>query len=75
MSEIPEFLAVGHVTHDHVEAGRIRLGGAALYSSLTAHRLGKRAAVLTSYGKDFVGREAIEGIAATGAQAPRPWEG
>ncbi len=71
MSESPEFLAVGHVTHDHVEAGKIRLGGAALYSSLTAHRLGKRAAVLTSYGKDFVGREAIEGIAAKVVQAPR----
>ena len=41
MSEIPDFLAVGHVTHDHVESGKIRLGGAALYSSLTAHRLGK----------------------------------
>jgi len=70
-SEIPEFLAVGHVTHDHVEADKIRLGGAALYSSLTAHRLGKRAAVLTSHGEDFVGREAIEGIAAKVVRAPR----
>jgi 1D-myo-inositol 3-kinase len=71
LSEVPEFLAVGHVTHDHVESGRIRLGGAALYSSLTAHRLGKRAAVLTSLGEDFVGREAIEGIAVKVVQAPR----
>ncbi len=70
-SEIPEFLAVGHVTHDHVEAGKIRLGGAALYSSLTAQRLGKQAAILTSYGKDFVGREVIEGIAAKVVRAPR----
>ncbi len=60
--EIPEFLAVGHVTHDHVGAGGVRLGGAALYASLTAHRLGKRVAILTSYGKDFGGREAIRGI-------------
>ncbi|MGW8320577.1 MAG: PfkB family carbohydrate kinase [Thermodesulfobacteriota bacterium] len=71
MSEIPEFLAVGHVTHDHVESGKIRLGGAALYSSLTAHRLGKKAAVLTSLGEDFAGREAIEGIAVKVVQAPR----
>ena len=64
MSEIPDFLAVGHVTHDHVEPGRIQLGGAALYSSLTARRLGKQAATLTSFGEDFMGLEAIEGIAA-----------
>jgi sugar/nucleoside kinase (ribokinase family) len=71
LSETPEFLAVGHVTHDHVESGEVRLGGAALYSSLTAHRLGKRAAVLTSHGEDFAGREAIEGIAAKVVRAPR----
>jgi sugar/nucleoside kinase (ribokinase family) len=33
-----------------------------LYSSLTACRLGKRAAVLTSYGQDFVGKGALIGI-------------
>ena len=41
LSEIPEFLAVGHVTHDHVESGKVRLGGAALYSSLTAQPIGQ----------------------------------
>jgi sugar/nucleoside kinase (ribokinase family) len=71
LSEAPEFLAVGHVTHDHVETGKIRLGGAALYSSLTAHRLGKKAALLTSYGEDFEGRGTIEGIAAKVVPAPR----
>ena len=71
MSEIPEFLAVGHVTHDHVEAGKIQLGGAALYSSLTARRLGKHASILTSFGEDYMGREAIEGIAAKVVPAPR----
>ena len=70
-SHIPEFLSVGHVTHDHVEGGRIRPGGAALYSSLTACRLGKRAAVLTSHGKDFVGREAFRGIATRVVRAIR----
>ena len=71
MSEIPEFLAVGHVTLDHVEDGRMRLGGAALYSSLTAHRLGKSAAILTSYGEDFVGQEAIQGIETKAVPSPR----
>ena len=70
-SEVPEFLAVGHVTHDHVESGKIHLGGAALYSSLTAHRLGKRVALLTSYGEDFEGREAIEPIPAEVVPARR----
>jgi len=59
---IPEFLSVGQVTHDLVN-GTIRLGGAALYSAQTAARLGKRTAVLTSYGKDYVGDEVFNGIA------------
>jgi len=62
-SQIPEFLSVGHVTHDQGVGGQVRLGGAALYSSLTACRLGKRAAVLTSYGQDFTGEGALTGIA------------
>lgn len=56
---VPDFLSVGHVTHDLV-AGGIQLGGAALYSSLSAHSLGKRASLLTSYGEDFVGRKTLE---------------
>jgi sugar/nucleoside kinase (ribokinase family) len=71
LSEIPEFLAVGHVTHDHVETGKMQLGGAALYSSMTARRLGKQAAILTSFGEDFMGEEALEGIAARVVRAPR----
>lgn len=71
MSEIPDFLAVGHVTHDHLESGRIQLGGAALYSSLTARRFGKQAAILTSFGEDFTGLEAIEGIAVKVVPAPK----
>jgi len=56
--EPPEFLAVGHVTHDRVN-GKIRLGGAALYSALTAARLGKRAALFTSFGEDYQGGEVL----------------
>lgn len=62
LSEIPEFLAVGHVTHDHAQGDKMQLGGAALYASVTARRLGKQAAVLTSYGEDFLGREALNGV-------------
>jgi 1D-myo-inositol 3-kinase len=57
----PDFLAIGHVTHDRVD-GRIRLGGAALYSAITAVRLGKHSGILTSYGEDFVGKEILDGI-------------
>lgn len=70
-SEIPEFLSVGHVTHDHVDGGKMRLGGAALYSSLTAHRLGKTVAVLTSCGEDFLGWDALEGITVHAVGAAR----
>lgn len=48
----PEFVAVGHVTLDHVERD-IRPGGAALYAALTAHRLGCTVGLLTSFGPDF----------------------
>jgi sugar/nucleoside kinase (ribokinase family) len=66
----PEFVAVGHVTHDLVD-GRIRPGGAALYSALTAARLGKRAALFTSCGEDFTGTEAILGMATQVMRASR----
>lgn len=59
--EAPAFLSVGHVTHDLVN-GRIRLGGAALYSARTAFRLGKETAVFTSYGEDYIGKESFSGI-------------
>lgn len=62
-SKILEFLSVGHVTHDQVEGGEIHLGGAALYSSMTAYRLGEVAGIFTSYGEDFVGQGVFEGIA------------
>lgn len=48
----PEFLAIGHVTIDRF-GDEIRLGGGALYSAVTAYRLGRSAAILTSHGADF----------------------
>jgi sugar/nucleoside kinase (ribokinase family) len=61
-STAPDFLSIGHVTHDLVEDG-IQLGGAALYSALTAHHLGKKTSLLTSYGEDFVGKETLDVLA------------
>jgi sugar/nucleoside kinase (ribokinase family) len=48
----PDFVAVGHVTLDHV-GGVVRPGGAALYAAVTAHRLGLSAGILTSHADDF----------------------
>jgi sugar/nucleoside kinase (ribokinase family) len=66
----PEFVAVGHVTHDLVH-GRIRPGGAALYSALTAARLGKRAALFTSCAEDFAGAEVFQGLSAQVVRSER----
>ena len=47
-----DFVAVGHVTLDHTPSG-IQPGGTAYYAALTAHRLGLRAGLVTSFGPDF----------------------
>lgn len=49
---VPEFVAVGHVTLDHI-GGDVRPGGTALYAALTAHRLGCSVGLVTSFGPDF----------------------
>lgn len=52
-----DFVAIGHVTLDQTPRGT-RPGGAAYYTAMTAHRLGLRVGLLTSYGPDFP-RDAI----------------
>src|SRR5688500_13233840 len=47
LSEPPDYLVVGHVTKDVTPDGGYVLGGTVSFSSLTAQRLGRRAAVLT----------------------------
>ncbi|MGH7367641.1 MAG: PfkB family carbohydrate kinase [Candidatus Rokuibacteriota bacterium] len=47
-----DFVAVGHVTLDQTPRGP-RPGGAAYYAAVTAHRLGLRVGLLTSFGPDF----------------------
>jgi sugar/nucleoside kinase (ribokinase family) len=57
MDEPVDYVAVGHVTLDQTPRGS-RPGGAAYYAAITAHRLGLRVGLLTSYGPDFP-REAL----------------
>src|SRR5262245_30960297 len=47
-----DLVTIGHVTLDHTPTG-VRPGGAAYYAAITAHRLGLRVALLTSFGPDF----------------------
>lgn len=48
----PDYLIIGHVTHDLTPAG-ITTGGTVAYSGLAAHALGCRTFVVTSAGPDF----------------------
>ena len=47
-----DYLCIGHVCQDIVKDG-FALGGSASYCSVTAHLLGKKASVLTSFSEDF----------------------
>ena len=46
----PDYLVIGHITHD-LHAGGYTIGGTAAYASLTAKSLGRIPAVLTAGGK------------------------
>jgi len=46
-AEAPDYLVIGHVTKDLTPDGGYTIGGTVSFCSLTAQRLGKRAAVLT----------------------------
>jgi sugar/nucleoside kinase (ribokinase family) len=56
-SRTPEYLVVGHICADLLSDGSVVLGGTALYSALTAARLGWRVGVLTRgrYGETVGG--------------------
>ena len=68
-----DFVAIGHVTIDHID-GRRRLGGAAAFASLTASRLGLRTGVVTSAGPGFPYWEALRGIEIHWEEAARSTE-
>ena len=61
LSPYPQFVAIGHLTHDIAESGLI-LGGAAAYSSIAARELGLRAGVVSAVGRDFLHCEKLHGI-------------
>src|SRR6185312_11046094 len=48
----PDFLAIGHITRDLLPDGGWRLGGTVTFAALTAVRLGRRAAIVTSAPPD-----------------------
>lgn len=65
----PDFLVIGHVTHDVVD-GETRDGGTAAYAAAVAARLGLQAAILTSAADDYVAQAALSGIALHRVPAP-----
>lgn len=66
---VPDFLVIGHIVLDKVEEG-YRLGGTAAYASLTAQRLGLRAAVFTSTGPDIEPSQALPGVEVLALPSP-----
>ena len=63
--ECPEFIAIGHVTYD-IYPGEKLIGGSAAYSSVTAHKLGLSAGIITSRGTDFSSDGLLKGISIVG---------
>jgi sugar/nucleoside kinase (ribokinase family) len=55
----PDYLLIGHITADLMDDGSVVLGGTALYSALTAARLGANVAVLTRglFGQEVAGMQ------------------
>lgn len=53
----PDYLLIGHITADLLDNGEVVLGGTALYSALTAARLGASVAILTRgvFGTEVAG--------------------
>jgi hypothetical protein len=68
-----DFVAVGHVTIDHISGGR-RLGGAAAFAALTAARLGLRAGLVTSAAPDFPFWDSLVGVEIHWQEAARTTE-
>lgn len=59
LSKTPDYLLIGHICADLQPDGSVVLGGTALYSAITAARLGARVAVLTRgvYGREVAGMQ------------------
>jgi sugar/nucleoside kinase (ribokinase family) len=81
LSKTPDYLLIGHICADLQPDGSVVLGGTALYSALTAARLGARVAILTRgvYGTEVEGMKipnldilTDEGIQVVVQDAPIP---
>ncbi len=59
LSKTPDYLLIGHICADLQADGSVVLGGTALYSAITASRLGARVAILTRgvYGREVAGMQ------------------
>jgi len=57
LSRTPDYLVIGHITADLQPDGSVVLGGTALYSALTAARLGAKVGILTrgAFGREVAG--------------------
>ena len=56
----PTLLIIGHLCHDRMPSGEIKLGGTAAYAGLLAKKMGVSVTVLTSVGTDFSFYELFE---------------
>ncbi len=50
---LPDYILIGHVTHDVLDDGTTTIGGTASYAALTADALGLSVGLLTSASSDF----------------------
>lgn len=67
---IPQFLSIGHITHDLVGNG-ITSGGPALYSTRTAHHLDVPTGMVTSCSRPFLQPALFQGIDIRCSEAPQ----
>lgn len=49
----PTLYIIGHLCHDRLPSGEIKLGGTAAYAALLARKMGAAVTILTSVGPDF----------------------
>ena len=60
-TDSPDYLIIGHVTKDKGSHGAL-LGGTCSYAGLTALRMGRRTAAVTSFGPDIPSPALLAGI-------------
>ncbi len=56
----PTLLIIGHMCHDRMPSGEIKLGGTAAYAAFLARKMGAEVTILTSVGGDFAFYDSFE---------------